>query len=143
MDARSTTWISSTTKWDLDTSLKPPRKKRSTTQMNLSSVLRLLQLKKKPPPSAPSGGSAHSKDFTNRSHKASIKVTGFAFEGYENIALGVGMARSFLTIRKQTRKPSQTRVFSMRGDETGRVNFCLPSFLPTEKELGTGKGACG
>jgi hypothetical protein len=30
-------------------------------------------------------------DFTNRSHKSSIKVTGFAFEGYENIALGVGL----------------------------------------------------
>lgn len=34
--------------------------------------------------------STRNNDFTNRSHKSSIKVTGFAFEGYENIALGVG-----------------------------------------------------
>lgn len=34
--------------------------------------------------------STRNNDFTNRSHKSSIKVTGFAFELYENIALGVG-----------------------------------------------------
>lgn len=34
-------------------------------------------------------------DFTNRSHKATITVTGFAFEVYENIALGVGACSPF------------------------------------------------
>ncbi|CAE7406509.1 DD3-3, partial [Symbiodinium pilosum] len=34
--------------------------------------------------------STRNNDFTNRSHKASIKVTGISLELYENIALGVG-----------------------------------------------------
>ena len=34
--------------------------------------------------------STRNNDFTNRSHKASIKVTGLQLELYENIALGVG-----------------------------------------------------
>ena len=34
--------------------------------------------------------STRNNDFTNRSHKGSIKVTGFAFEYAENVALGVG-----------------------------------------------------
>jgi len=42
--------------------------------------------------------STRNNDFTNRSHKATINVTGFQLEAYENVILGVGVALAVILI---------------------------------------------